>query len=252
MLFRIKVNNLVDFLDLCRLKGTKPDGKTSNINDNFAIVAEKEGLRVKKYDSTGSVFINVLMKCKVDVEGEMSVIDVDKFIKFLEQVEGIISVSYDNAQITISDEVKTIRLPVPAEEFDIDPPAPIDKFEGKYMDKDGTELETSFEVSAKYLRGVVKDSDKVGVRQFPVEVDHNVSITVGNPEKGEITTILPVVDKQGPSVRNAFSFGISNVFGNIEGQFRIYLGEDTPMVIESIDKSVVDFFGVIGPIYVEE
>ena len=247
MQFSTTKNKLNTFLDMVKLNGTLPDGKKANLINSFIIVVKNGKITASRADAGAAVFIEVEMPVNVASEGRLPIGDVDEFQKYLNRMGKDINITFDETMIILEDGVKSAKFPAIAEGDDVSTPKPYSKKDGVFSTMNGTVLGTTFEVSAMYLREIIKDSDLIGVRVFPINIkdSQEAEITVGEPQTSMITTRVPIIDFQGQNAGSQYSMGFANVFSNLDGHVKVYFGQDAPMIVENIDTSLITFRAMV-------
>ncbi len=247
--FVCKIENLKELCRIVSLKGKDVKGKEYTAIPDFLVVAEADGLRIKTKDNKSVLAVSLHYKSvKVTQAGVIAIGDVESFQSYLDRYNATDEVTVLTTEnriiITRANPQKVSRIPLTAEETLSNSTADslfqtIAKNEKGYYQSAKTSWNIVLTLKAEDVKDVIDDGEVVKQRVYPWKLDQGLSIKVGDQPLGEIETSIPLTKVESeninPATKTSFAYGLDNIFGNLEGEVKVYLGngmDSCPLILE--------------------
>jgi len=247
--FVCKVGDFKELLQVISLKGKDLKGKEYTAIPDFLLSVEPDGLKVKAMDNKGSLAVNLHYKAvKVSQAGVMA-IDSEILQGYLDRYNATdeVTVSAQENRIIIirNNPQKVSRIPLSDESLvtsqGVDVFQNFVKSPSGYYQSKKTNWNVALTLKAEDVKDVVDDGEVVKQRIYPWKLENGaLSIKVGAQPQGEIETIVSIIKAETetpfqPSTKTSFAYGLDNIFGNLVGEVKVYLGnnmESCPLILE--------------------
>lgn len=243
-----------EILTKIRMKGKDTDGQTTSLVQDTILHFEDDRVVAKAFDPMKSVWMHYRGPFSgIRREGSLVIGDISEFLSYLGRfgektiVEESVSDDGDILEIQFNDEDRKeggypaedeehITSIQNVEELPFVYDAETDEF--PYHQTSDIELSSWFETDVAEIKDVLADGDTTQVRTYPISLeDGHVQVSVGD-DSGYIQTDFQASEGEGDA-GSVFGYGMDNVYSNLSGEVKVYLGNDAPMWIHQEEEGVV-------------
>lgn len=281
---KCKISDLVEICNLVSMKGKNPQGKDYVAVPDFMITAtvSPPELVVSSTDSKNALALQLTYKVESVVEdGDISISDVEKFMKYLERFNSddvvIVEATPNRVIITRELQKKVARIPTgdsESSETKEGGEKAISRFplnKNGYPKSEKTHLSLKIVLDAGDMKKVIDDGGVVNQRDYPWVVQGEAfSINVGSEALGEIETTIKTdkieldpevaggtepgnVARTHMGTKTRFSYGLDNLFSTLDGKVDVFVAEKVDVcplyLIKRTDK--YELKAVLAPVMTE-
>lgn len=223
---------------------------------------------MKAIDNKGAIALQLSYKIPTKEAGLIPIGDVESFQKYLDRYN-----SSDEVTVSTTDNLIIITRVSPQKIARISKSS-VDtitttkgvevlqnfQFNDKgFPESKKTKLNLRLTLEADEIKKVVDDGEVVKQRIYPWMVDNGFSIKVGTEQLGQIETLISLKKIEGeipeqPSTKTVYAYGLDNIFGNIDGEIKVYLANGTqscPMLLTK-ETEKYNLTILLAPATVEE
>jgi hypothetical protein len=257
-----------EIIKLCMLKGKNVSGKVKDLIQRFIIFIENNKALIKVVDMEASLILYI--KFNVECEGDATIpILISDFIKVLSRFKDsdMIEISYDVTENTISlnrDKPKKLgfqyrTIPISKVNSTLTREFPIifNNEIPEFIIKDNKlKYQVRIELEQNELNDVIKDSDVISSKYYPMSYDgRTIIFNVANLKGGSKSFRELEIDniknfEEVKQIDKKFGSKLSNVINSFSGKVRLYLGNECPLLLY-LERKEYDAYIVIAEAIIE-
>jgi hypothetical protein len=246
--FKCKISDLETISRLVSSKGKNIEGKEYQAITDCLIEASEGKLTVKVMDIQRTFAVGLEYK-NIDVSeaGQLPIGDLSNFTTFLQRFEPQDEVTVYTVENKIFIErespKKVGKLPLVAVEALSSHPAPplndLKRSVNGFPATGKMPLDLEISIEAETFSSIFEDGNAIKERILPIKVeDDKLKISIGSEVYGSFETeLIPesvrVDSLESPAVaaktQSSFGNGLDNIFSNLQGKIKIYMGNNTDM-----------------------